>query len=487
MKVGLLYTVLVMLFCIEANAQWTELRVDIQGCWGSDVQAIDYDMDGDLDLFISGSTDPSGNGLAKLYRNNSNGTFTFIPVSIKGFYKGCSAWADFDRDGRMDFVTTGRNNESEPPFTLLYQGSAKGSFTPKDVGWLGLYYAWVDCGDYDNDGLTDILMIGENGDQDYCRIYRNNGGMSFTCVDVGLQGAAYGQCHFVDFDNDGDLDISVVGSNQNLLYRNDGGSSFLKHSTGFYPVKYSGSAWGDMDSDGYPDLIAAGEGTNGPRVDLYHNKGDGSFEEIPMNIPGTLVSNLFWGDFDNDGLLDFLMTGSRDYYGERVVDIYRNKGFHCFEKQEDTFVPISSGRTIWADLNNDSKLDIISVGYNGEDYLAKVYLNNTPNINVPPTPPIITYNPATHTIEFLAGDNSTGQNGITYNLRLGTKPGAEDIFSVLEGQNGFRSVVERGRQKYRFRLQPGISYYASAQAIDNSFVGSAFSQEVVLKVKREPR
>jgi hypothetical protein len=485
-KVVCLVVMLILAVCLAA--QWTDLNLNLQGCWGTDVQAVDYDLDGDLDIYIAGSNLSSGNGITRLYRNNGNNSYTSMNIGITGYYRGCSAWADFNNDGYMDVVTTGRNNNNDLPFAKLYQGTSEGEFVSIAVDWVGLYYAWVDCGDYDNDGLIDVLMTGTDNTEVHTKLYHNEGQMVFTEMDSGLQDVGYGQCYFVDFDNDGDLDISLNGSGNNLLYRNDDLRLFVDTHANLNPVRFSGSAWGDFDNDGYPDLLTSGDGQDGPRTDLYHNLGDGSFSMVPVFIPGTLASSLFWGDYDNDGLLDILFVGSEWHFGTRYMDVYRNMGNRTFEMQEDTFISLSSGRSIFADLDNDGKLDIISAGYTGETYLAKVYRNLTPVANTPPAPPNVGYDTDNHTLTFWgANDTTTPVNGLTYNIRVGTSPGSDDVISVLENQNGYRRTVARGRRAYKCLLMAGTDYYVSAQAIDYSYAGSVFGTEAIINVDSHPQ
>src|SRR6266496_488864 len=128
----------------------------------------------------------------------------------------------------------------------------------------------------------------------------------------------YTRCAWGDFNNDGllDLFVSNYGGRTNVFYRNDGGGIFTKISQGD-PVRdadyHTGAVWGDFDNDGNLDLlVSAGVAAPTARRNLpYHNNGDGTFSRVS----GGAVTNqrgffdaCVWADYDNDGFLDLFIT-----------------------------------------------------------------------------------------------------------------------------------------------------------------------------------
>jgi hypothetical protein len=242
--------------------------------------------------------------------------------------------------------------------------------------------AW---GDYDNDGRLDLLMTGTpNGVTHFSRIYHNNGDGTFTedtQADAGLPGvASYSSGVWGDYNNDGHLDFVLAGqlssySRITRIYRNNGDGTFTRDTQADAGMPGApGAAWGDYDNDGKPDLVLSGYGT---RIRIYHNNGDGTFTEdtqADAGLPVNLVGTVAWGDFNNDGFLDVLVSGSPSA-------IYRNDPAPHVSSDR-VFTDIGAGlpslsysRAAWGDYDNDGRLDCVLQGEGGGT-TAHFYHNN---------------------------------------------------------------------------------------------------------------
>jgi hypothetical protein len=263
----------------------------------------DYDNDGHLDLFTSGSISPSPQsipGRNLLYHNNGNGTFTRITngivVNDVQFCVG-TAWADYDNDGALDLFVVKALGTNSGTANRLYHNEGNGTFVRVTNGSIatdlgsGLGCAW---GDYNNDGFFDLFVPNEMGLKSF--LYRNNGDGSFTKIAQGEVVNTVTQslaAAWADYDNDGYLDLLVVngrmGFNANHLYRNNGNETFSR-VTSVTPATdlgtWHGATWGDYDNDGFLDLFAANWGS--PNA-LYHNNGN-SNAWLKVKLRGT-VSN----------------------------------------------------------------------------------------------------------------------------------------------------------------------------------------------------
>lgn len=272
---------------------------DIAADWASSISAswADYDQDGDLDIFVA--NDGSNNFL---YQNNGNGTFTKIIsgpiVNDKPVESVIGLWGDYDNDGDLDlYVVNGYFAVFE---NFLYRNDGKGNFTKITTGRLVTDVegssggSW---GDYDNDGYLDMYVTnGINSAPN--SLYHNNRDGTFTKITTGNivtdRGHSIGSS-WVDYDNDGDLDLFVANAlgQKNVLYRNDGNSAFTNVTSGAIvnDIDWSfGCSWADYDNDGDQDVIVTNGGFYRPgRNFVYQN--DGNLNKwISLQCKGT-VSN----------------------------------------------------------------------------------------------------------------------------------------------------------------------------------------------------
>ncbi|RMH97292.1 MAG: choice-of-anchor D domain-containing protein [Calditrichaeota bacterium] len=284
----------------------------------------DYDNDGDNDLFVA--NDGGENNF--LYRNNGDGTFTPVTNQIvvnDGGNSQTAAWADYDRDGLLDLVVTNALEENNALYRNLGGGNFQKILTGPVVndGADSRGAAW---GDYDNDGDPDLFIA--NFDQENY-LYRNNGDGTFTRVfdpAIGQDAGASTGASWGDYDNDGDLDLYVTNQLEpNFLYRNNGDGTFTAILTG-PPVFDEGdsrsSTWVDFDNDGDVDLfVADGSGNN----QMYINLGVGGFTPLVGSIivnDGGASNSCSWGDFDRDGFPDLFVANDN----QENNALYRNLG-----------------------------------------------------------------------------------------------------------------------------------------------------------------
>jgi subtilisin-like proprotein convertase family protein/predicted nucleotidyltransferase len=477
---------------IVANPAPTELFTDINanldGSYYSSAAWGDYDNDSDLDILVTGTKGP--NSIAKVYRNDS-GNFTDINAALNGVKNSSVDWGDYDRDGDLDILLTGLDNTSNP-VSKVYRNDG-GNFTDISANLPGVWNSSANWGDYDNDGDLDILLTGgaiiSGSSVKIAKVYRNDSG-SFTDTAANLQGVWQGSTDWGDYDKDGDLDILITGNSDgsvssdiSKIYRNDSGS-FTDINASLTGVFSGDAAWGDYDNDGDLDVLLTGLTPNNssPVAKIYRNDA-GSFTEINAGLQGAFYSSVDWGDYDNDGDLDILLTGAAP---SRISKLYRNDG-GSFTDISTNLQGVFGSSVSWGDYDNDSDLDILLVGnqLGVSSGSAKVYRNNIFTVNTASTPPlglISSVNGNSVTLNWNpASDAETPQAGLTYNLRVGTTPGGSDIMSPMANSNGTRKVVQMGNVNQNTswklkNLKPG-TYYWSVQAIDTSFEGSTFATE----------
>ena len=154
----------------------------------------------------------------------------------------------------------------------------------------------------------------------------------FAELSVGLPGTDWSALAWGDYDNDGDLDILLTGIGPlTEIYRNNNNGTFTDLNAGLIIVTYGSVAWGDCDQDGDQDILLAGS-TGASRVTrVYRNNGNSTFTDLGVALPGVANASVAWGDCDNDGDLDILLTGSTDgTAGGAISRVYRNNGNSTF-------------------------------------------------------------------------------------------------------------------------------------------------------------
>jgi len=218
----------------------------------------DVDHDGDLDLFLATRT---GN---RVYRNNLDGTFRQMAVPMGLAMEGSrdAAAADFDGDGRTDRVVVATDGSPR-----LFHNRGQGRF--EDVtaasGLAAVRRAGaVAVGDYDNDGSLDLFFTSLDGSD--AALYHNRGDGTFELdrrtsgLRRRLAGVVGLDAAFFDFDNDGRLDLVVVGKGGVRLFRNDATRGFEDLSSILPDSLRAGRAVAvaDIDQDGDLDLIVVG-------------------------------------------------------------------------------------------------------------------------------------------------------------------------------------------------------------------------------------
>ena len=293
----------------------------------------DFDADGDPDLFI-GFADPAIP--AKVYRNDAKGTkFVDVASAIGVRLAGVArqpAWIDYDGDGDLDLFAAFR----DVPNRLLRND--RGKFVDvTDATGIGDPRKTVSAvwWDFDRDGDLDLFTANQEGDAN--GLYRQaNGRFEDVAAAMGVAGTPRPKedggvgPSVADFDQDGDFDLFVANYGLSALYRNEGGLKFTEVSSE-RGIELNGhgvtSGWGDLDNDGLPDLYVANFIAGQPlyRDALFINGAKVFVESLPdMILKHDATHGVQFVDFDRDGRLDLALTNNDPDGGGHPV--LRNTG-----------------------------------------------------------------------------------------------------------------------------------------------------------------
>jgi enediyne biosynthesis protein E4 len=332
---------------------------------GAGVALFDYDNDGRLDIFLVNGA-PLGNPTPKgtipqktgpeywnrLYHQKPDGTFEDVTgrAGLQGAGYGMGvAVGDYDNDGFEDLYVTAYGGNK------LYHNNGNGTFTDVTLtagvggsGW-STGAAWVDL---DGDGFLDLVVLryldwdfddlwcGEHkeGYRAYCHpdhfkpvsplVYHNNRNGTFTEIaqKAGLSKPAKGLgLAIADYDRDGHIDFFVANdSMMEFLYHNKGDGTFedvalvSEVAVDIDGRTYAGMGvdFADYNNDGWPDLVVTDLANQ--RYALYLNSGNGSFNYVSPNagLAQMTLAHSGWGvrflDYDNDGWKDLLIAQGHD-------------------------------------------------------------------------------------------------------------------------------------------------------------------------------
>ncbi len=383
-KASALLTAFFFLFIIPATAQYfTDIEASVTKAMHCGGSWIDNDDDGDLDLILTGEyiTDNGNTKSSRLYRNvDREKVFSYFRTALADVSYSSIDIADYDNDGDLDVALTGLNKNKEP-VTRLYRNDRNNKFTLIKTNLKALYRGDISFADFDRDGNQDIAVCGkDSNDNRHTIVYRGDGQGGFSVLNKNITGVIDGELAWGDYDKDGDYDLFVCGENSmkqaiSELYEFKN-NDFHKLALNIPGKKKSAADWGDYDNDGDPDLVLTGE-DNQNRITLriLSNMGSGNFIQINPPVKGTRSGSVDWGDYDHDGDIDLLITGEAS--GNEIISrVYRNDRRNNFTNINAGLVGVYFSDAGWGDYDNDGDLDLFLAGLT-KDYSAdaRIYRN----------------------------------------------------------------------------------------------------------------
>jgi tetratricopeptide (TPR) repeat protein len=283
---------------------------------GQDIYATfaDYDNDGYQDLFIA-----TTNGML-VYHNNGDGSFSKVKEDI-GLHNIANVrkllFADFDQDGDLDLYVAEKGGNK------FFRNNGDGTFT-ETAGPMGLTgdprgTLAMDFGDWDSDGDLDIAALREDGS---LQLLDNKRHSKFQDISdsLGLRKYKGKAVAFGDYNNDGLLDIVVAGGADgqcSLLYNTGHGYAVDPASKtltdALKGITVNDVAFLDFDNDGHQDLLVAGVNADPTKsgVRLFHNDTTKGFSDVSNLLPQTVsqAQHIEVVDFNADGDEDFFLAG----------------------------------------------------------------------------------------------------------------------------------------------------------------------------------
>ena len=428
----------------NTGASFEEMTTVFPGVKNGLAEFSDVNGDGYSDIFLLGE-DNASQPISALFSNNKGLNFNSLSAPTIGLIYSDADFGDYNIDGNPDLVVNGRASDSTS-VSIVYRNDGTGVFS-EIVRLRGLRSGTVQWGDANNNGLPDILTTGFGDSVAYAALYFNKGQDVFEESDSAFVGVKYGVGSFVDYDSDGDSDIMLVGQvndslTTSIVYQSQGvaansvpsaplGSANIVTPTSLH-LSWQPASDAETDSlaisynlrigsaPGGHDLLSALSMPNGNRLLARRgNMGTRTYYDIPLNIvkgmpvlywsvqaidhqnagsvfsPEQRFKQIFmldsvatqgissvnasatsWADYDLDGDYDLFISG-QDNSNTRIAELYNNDGNGAFNKSSGQFEGVAAGATCWGDYDKDGDPDLLVSGITSSNQSATtIYQNN---------------------------------------------------------------------------------------------------------------
>lgn len=382
------------LYLNDGSGSFTSTNKIFPGVVTGSLILKDFDSDSDLDLLLVGVTNSdteTENAIAHLYMNDGNGNFTRKQTGLTGVWGSSASAGDIDKDGDLDLFISGSTAPTDSVDSLklnstLYINDGNGNFSVSNSEFTGIMYGASLISDINGDGNPDILLVGSvdnkltNNPRSAAELYYGDGNGGFSIADVKIEGRAFASAALGDVDNDEDIDLVITGGAKTEeqiipsanIYLNKDNETFIKADSDLKGVLLSNTVLGDINGDGDLDLITAGftKEFSDKQTILYRNETipdsslfgnidhSGPMRLVSSDIIGVSSGDSYFGDIEGDGDLDLIITGNDQ------TSVYFNDGAGNFTQsdKQSIYNRCYASSAVLGDLDNDDDLDLITMG-----------------------------------------------------------------------------------------------------------------------------
>ena len=458
---------------------------------------VDFDNDGDRDVFVTGYNNASAHRVSQLFQNNKTGFSEVFPTNFTDMDLSTSAFGDIDNDGDMDALISGWDGYDA--LTTMYENRNGEFYELTHTNFTGIKNGSVSLADLNNDGYLDAFTTGDVSNQ-YFNLKQHLGSYFYGHTNIYLGGY---YCVFCFFDPHYAIDNYPSYESRSFLYRNNGSSFLSIGRASSYSISWQNrhvsTLWNsdihnwvfpktcisDYDNDGFKDIIIMG---------MF-------FDRVQWKTNTFGLANGYWGRI---GWGDDTPT----YTYKLGIKVYKNNGGGSFtEVFSDVFLEelfnnyttsIDGGVS---DIDNDGDLDImVNAEVNG-NYYSKRYENRTSIPNTPPTAPegLVGYSYGLGKAVFIWANAEDAQipeeqtrhtgNGLNYNMYVGTAANKNIIRSAeANTTTGYRWQAEAGSLQgnvYKLENIANGNYVWGIQAIDQGMRGGNWTPEQTLSLQNK--
>lgn len=445
-------------------------------------QWVDVNRDGQLNLTLRNRESSDDPFMVTPFELN-NGVFQPMESNIEGSY---GVWADFYNNGWPDVLSR------QPGSGIRLYENRNGDFFPADEA-TSVSITTISPIDHNLNGKTDLaIATGSVTDATQSRLVINEGDGNLIVSD-----STFGRAFNVDaadYNMNGCPDLLYSRFDGVMVYENDCFGNFSIADTLIeYDFQVGNAWWADLTANGYPDAVITVStdevGAEEEDLHIMFNQGDGTFENA-LTMEGFGLISPVMVDITGNGYLDIVINGDPSFSDD--ISFLLNNGDGTFEFEDDTsFGEYTDGYMAAADVYNRGMADLYTHGRRWEgtnqrwrsgfyrNLLATPYEKSgapqSLSVSIDDVP----------TFSWSPGEEGTTPNaGLTYNLRVGTTPGGNDVVSSLALEDGKRLIATRGNvgsaqsiTMHGLELESNQTYYWSVQSVNNIYNGSEFASE----------
>ena len=352
----------------------TNSQIELDSFYTQGIASVDLNNDYYPELYMTNSW----KGFDNHFYNNLKSKYLKDTVSFKlrdkSFSNGC-AFADLNNDGFLDLCLANANNKCN---TVLF-GNKNHHYSEHFIDTNAANWSYsIAIADADNSGVTEVYISNFHSHKNM--FYRMNGNqfIEIDSTEITADTSSTLFSAWSDLNNDGLQDLILCNDSENYIFRNEGNLVFSRIKNDFSIDKNItyGCSVADYNNDGLMDIFIANWVNKNW---IYKNLGGFKFEKLiipPFDSDFNNSEGSCWGDYDNDGFMDLLITN------DGVNILYKNIDGKSFEKRHFGALTDSIGNSngiIWSDIDLDGDLDIVIA--NGGNQRNQLFENSGNNHN----------------------------------------------------------------------------------------------------------
>ncbi len=451
-----------------------------------DVRWVDINNDNRLDFTLLGK-DALGNDYFRIFTNNGDNTFSNSTAGVTTVADAYICFGDLNNDGYVDLFLNGTSSGN--PSSTIYLNQKNNTFSALSASnLLALDDGSAAIADFDNDGDMDIIQTGRNASNTRVLQFYENEALTLTLQSTSVAAISDGLVLAEDINQDGFVDIFISGvdSDGNRIarfYTNDGAWGFTLSSNVLTGISVTSADFADLDNNGFPDLVTTGLSDGGALTTSYLNT-NGIFTATNFGFTNLYNGEVRLGDISGDGLTDVWMTGVEDD-GDLHTRYYRRDNPALTFTQVAITVPNAfQGGVDLGDFDNDNDLDVFYHGTSETFNFTRLYQSSGATANTIPTVPTgLASDVSEDTVSLSwtdATDTQSSSSALKYNVFMRNLTTSDSILNPLANITSGSTLLpfdanNSWRNAKTVRELPEGNYQWSVQSIDPTGGVSAFS------------